>query len=229
MNPVVETAASATVPAFTRVFLVDDHPLVREWLSNLLRQAGGLVVSGAAESVAAGLARMEEEPPEVAIVDLALKNSSGLDLIKDLGERLPEVRVVVLSMHEEIFYVERAFRAGARGYVTKRDSTEQIVEAVREVAAGRVYASRPMLARLAERMLGRPFAGSVESLSDRELDVFTRLGGGQSTRRIAEALSVSIKTVQAYCARIKEKLGHEDAIELVRDAVRWVDRNEKGG
>ena len=216
-----------TQTEITRVFLVDDHPLVREWLSNLLKQETNLAVSGFAESGAEGLACMLKEPPDVAIVDLALRNSSGLDLIKGINDQLPSVRVVVLSMHEEIFYVERAFRAGARGYVTKRESTEQIVEAVREVAAGKVYASRPVLARLAERMLGRPFSGSVETLSDRELEVFTRLGSGHSTRRIADELNVSIKTVQAYCARIKEKLGHEDATELVRDAIRWVDRHDK--
>ncbi len=211
----------------TRVFIVDDHPLVREWLSNLLRQSGNVFVSGFAETGRDGLAAMRIDPPDVAIVDLALQNSSGLDLIKDLAEQLPAVLVVVLSMHEEMFYVERAFRAGARGYVTKRESTEQIVEAVREVAAGSIYASRPILARLAERMVGTTFTGSVESLSDRELEVFDRLGSGHSTRRIAEELSVSIKTVQAYCARIKEKLGHGDGIALVRDAVRWVDRRDR--
>lgn len=211
----------------TRVFLVDDHPLVREWLSNLLNQSVNIHVSGFSENGRDGLASMMTDPPDVAIVDLALQNSSGLDLIKDLAEQLPAVRVVVLSMHEEIFYVERAFRAGARGYVTKRESTEQIVEAVREVATGNIYASRPILARLAERMFGSTFTGSVESLSDRELEVFGRLGSGHSTRRIAEELNVSIKTVQAYCARIKEKLGHGDGIELVRDAVRWVDRRDR--
>lgn len=210
-----------------RVFIVDDHPLVREWLSNLLRQSGNVNVSGFARSGPEGLSAMLAEPPDVAIVDLALQNSSGLDLIKALAEQAPSVRVVVLSMHEEMSYVERAFRAGARGYVTKRESTEQIVEAVREVAAGSIYASRPTLARLAERMVGpAAAAGSVESLSDRELEVFGRLGSGHSTRRIADELKVSIKTVQAYCARIKEKLGHGDGIELVREAVRWVDRRD---
>jgi DNA-binding NarL/FixJ family response regulator len=195
-------------------------------LSNLLLQTGDLVVCGYAGDGREGIAAMRTEPPKVAIIDLSLQDSSGIDLIKDLGEQLPAVRVVVLSMHEEMVYVERAFRAGAKGYVTKREATEQIIEAVREVAAGRVYASRPMLARLAERMVGRPLAGSVEELSDRELEVFTRIGSGHSTRRIADELNVSIKTVQAYCARIKEKLGYEDGIELMRNAVRWVDRND---
>jgi DNA-binding NarL/FixJ family response regulator len=211
----------------TRVFLVDDHPLVREWLSNLLCQSENLTVSGQAETANAGLAAMLQSPPDVAIIDLSLQNSSGLDLIKVLGEQLPATQVVVLSMHEEMFYVERAFRAGAKGYVTKRESTEQIVEAVREVAAGRIYASRPILARLAERVTAGTLNTSVENLSDRELDVFGRLGRGHSTRRIAEDLNVSIKTVQAYCARIKDKLGYSDGPELVRDAVRWVDRHDR--
>lgn len=210
----------------TRVFIVDDHPLVREWLSTLLSQAGSLVVCGQAETARGALSTMLADPPDVAIVDLSLQSSSGLDLIKDLSDQMPSTRVVVLSMHEEIFYVERAFRAGAKGYVTKRESSDQIVEAVREVVNGRIYASRPMLGRLAERMMGRPVSGSVEILSDRELDVFSRLGGGHSTRRIAEDLSISIKTVQAYCARIREKLGYVDGGELVRDAVRWVDRRD---
>lgn len=210
-----------------RIFIVDDHPLVREWLSNLLNQSDNLTVSGQAETASSGYAAMLLDPPDVAIVDLSLQSSSGLDLIKNLSDQLPAIQVVVLSMHEEMFYVERAFRAGAKGYVTKRESTEQIVEAVREVAAGRVFASRPILGRLTERMMSGTLHASVETLSDRELEVFTRLGKGHGTRRIAEDLKVSIKTVQAYCARIKEKLGHTDGPQLVRDAVRWVDRREE--
>lgn len=210
-----------------RVFIVDDHPLVREWLTKVLDQADGLVVGGYAENARNALAAMRGEPPDVAIVDLSLQGSSGLDLIKDVTEQIPSVRVVVLSMHEEMFYVERSFRAGAKGYVTKREATGQITEAVREVVAGRVYASRQILARLAERVVGGAAGASVENLSDRELEVFSRLGSGHSTRRIADDLNVSIKTVQAYCARIKEKLGHGDGIALMRDAVRWVDRRDQ--
>ena len=214
-------------PRKTRVFLVDDHPLVREWLSNLLQHSDDLFVSGSSENGAIGLSTMLADPPDVVIVDLALQSSSGLDLIKDLAQHLPAVRVIVLSMHEEIYYVERAVRAGARGYVTKRESTEQIVEAVRAVISGQFFASRPILARLAERLVGAATTGSVESLSDRELEVFGRIGSGQSTRHIADDLNVSIKTVQAYCARIKEKLGHGDGLELMRAAVRWVDLRDR--
>jgi DNA-binding NarL/FixJ family response regulator len=208
-----------------RIYLVDDHPLVREWLANLLQRSENFCVCGQADSAPAGLAAMLAAPPDVAIVDLSLQGGSGLDLIRDLNAHLPGTRIVVLSMHEELFYVERAFRAGARGYVTKSESTRHIMEAVREVAAGRIYANKPILAGLAERAASGGAAQSIECLSNRELDVFKRLGQGHPTRRIAEDLHVSIKTVQAYCARIKDKLGVRDGTELVRHAIRWVDHS----
>jgi DNA-binding NarL/FixJ family response regulator len=207
----------------TKVFIVDDHPLVREWLANLLRQQADLEVCGQAEDAVEAIAAMVAAPPDVAIVDLTLKTGSGLDVIKDLRERLPATHAIVLSMREEIFDVERAFRAGARGYVLKGDSTARIVEAIQEVRSGRIYANPDLLSRLAERMVGRPAAPASpsENLSDRELEVFRRLGQGHNTRRIATDLRVSMKTVQAYCARIKDKLGYANAAELVRAAVQW--------
>jgi DNA-binding NarL/FixJ family response regulator len=214
----------------TRIFLVDDHPLVREWLATLLRQQPDFEVCGQAEDARDAFATMLADPPDVAIVDLSLKTSSGLDLIKELSDRLPETQVIVLSMHEEIFYAERAMRAGARGYVTKRESTHRIVEAIHEVQAGRLYANAELLAKLAERIVGRNQSnqpGSVETLSDRELEVFRRLGEGQANRLIAEELHLSIKTVQAYCARIKDKLGLANASELAREAIRWADQKNR--
>lgn len=214
--------------ARARIFIVDDHPLVREWLGTLLRQQPDFEVCGQAEDAASALAAMTRTIPDVAIVDLSLQSGSGLDLIKDLRARLPEVAVIVLSMHEEIYYAERALRAGARGYIMKRESTGRVVEAIRRVRAGHVYASEEMLARLAERMVGARASGSpqgpVATLSDREIEVFRRLGQGQTTRQIATDLHVSMKTIQAYCARIKEKLGLASGTELVRDAVRWIER-----
>ncbi len=217
-------------PRPSRVFLVDDHPLVREWLAALLREQKDFEVSGTAADAAAGLAAMLEDPPDIAIVDLSLRSSSGLDLIKALSTQLPTLSIIVLSMHEELSYAERALRAGARGYVTKRESTERIVEGIREVLAGRVYAAPDLLSRLAEHMIGRvsaPKPGAVETLSDRELQVFRRLGAGQPTRHIADALNLSIKTVQAYCARVKEKLGLANGAELVREAVRWIEMENR--
>ena len=213
----------------TRIFIVDDHPLVREWLSALLRQQPGLDLAGEADDASTALAAMLANPPDVAIVDLSLKNSSGLDLIKDLTEHLPGTQAIVLSMHDEVFYAERALRAGARGYVTKQEATERILEAIRTVQSGRIFATPTLLAQLAERMVGRPPnspAGGVVTLSDRELDVFRRLGHGQTTRQVANDLSISIKTVQAYCARIKEKLSLANGAELVREAVRWCEQQK---
>ena len=212
-----------------RIFIVDDHTLVREWLSTLLRHEADFTVCGQADSAPTGLEGMKTAAPDIALVDLSLKNGSGLDLIKDLRIHCPATQIVVLSMHEEIYFVERALRAGARGYVTKRDSTHRIVEAIRAVLAGQVYASADMMAQLTERMVGQSpakQAGSVELLSDRELEVFRRLGEGQGTRKIATEMGLSMKTVQAYSARIKEKLSLANISELVRAAVRWVETRQ---
>jgi DNA-binding NarL/FixJ family response regulator len=210
----------------TRIFLVDDHPLVREWLGELLLGQSDFEVTGQAEEPAAALAAMLAAPPDVAIVDLSLRSGTGLDLIKNLHIQLPQVQVVVLSMHEELSQVERALRAGASGYVMKRESTTRIVEAIRTVRQGAVYANPEVLARLAERMVGKRHGatgGTVDQLSDRELEVFRRMGEGHATKRIAADLGVSMKTVQEYQARIKDKLGLADASELMRAAVRWTE------
>ena len=213
-----------------RVFIVDDHTLVREWLVTLLKNEPDLEVCGEADAGPPALAGMKATVPDMAIVDLSLRSGSGLDLIKDLRLSCPATRVVVLSMHEEIHFVERAFRAGARGYVTKRDSTGSIIEAIRTVLAGSAYARPEILAQLAARMAGhtpdKP-VGAVESLSDRELEVFRRLGEGQATRKIAAEMGLSMKTVQAYSARIKDKLGLANASELMREAVKWAESRRK--
>ena len=212
-------------PARTRIFVVDDHPLVREWLSALLREQPDLEICGQADHARGALAPIMAARPDVAIVDLFLKGGTGLDLIKDLREHCPQTDVIVLSMHEEAGYAERALRAGARGYVTKRESTTQIVEAIRQVRKGRVFANPELLAALAGRMVGQSAvqpSDPLEDLSDRELEVFRRLGQGRSTRDIAEDLGLSLPTVQTYCQRIKDKLRLASANELVREAVRWV-------
>jgi DNA-binding NarL/FixJ family response regulator len=215
-----------------RVFIVDDHPLVREWLANLLQRQPDLTVCGQADNATSALAAMSAAPPDVAIVDLSLKGGSGLDLIKDLRAVHPETAIIVLSMHEEAYYAERALRAGARGYIMKRESTGRIVDAIRQVRAGGVYASAEVLERLAERMVGGAGAppspqAAISTLSDREIEVFRRLGEGHTTRRIAADMNVSMKTVQAYAARIKEKLRLSSGSELVREAVRWIEKERR--
>jgi DNA-binding NarL/FixJ family response regulator len=212
------------------VFLVDDHPLVREWLTNLINQQSGLRVCGEAESGPQAREQILELKPDVAVVDIALKDSSGIELIKDLKQSCPEVAVLVLSMHEDSHYAERALRAGARGYIMKRETATKVIMAIRQVLAGKLYMSESLAAAMAAQFVtGKALAtGSlVEQLSDRELEVFELLGDGRGTRQISEALGVSIKTVQAYCARIKEKLNVASATELVREAVRWRESADK--
>ena len=212
------------------VFLVDDHPLVREWLTNLINQQSGLRVCGEAESGPQAREQVLELKPDVAVVDIALKDSSGIELIKDLKQSCPEVAVLVLSMHEDSHYAERALRAGARGYIMKRETATKVIMAIRQVLAGKLYMSESLAAAMAAQFVtGKALAtGSlVEQLSDRELEVFELLGDGRGTHQISEALGVSIKTVQAYCARIKEKLNVASATELVREAVRWRESADK--
>ena len=221
-----ETAASRK-----RVFLVDDHPLVREWLTNLINQQPGLVVCGEAESGPEAREKIVALRPDVAIVDIALKDSSGIELIKDLKHSCPEVAVLVLSMHEESHYAERALRAGARGYIMKRETTRKVVDAIGHVLAGKLCVSEAIAAAMAAQFVGGKTLATgspVEQLSDRELEVFELLGQGRTTRQIAETLRVSLKTVQAYCARIKEKLNLGSATELLREAVRWHESTHKG-
>ncbi|HTU00121.1 MAG TPA: response regulator transcription factor [Rhizomicrobium sp.] len=221
--------AEPSVSKRASVFLVDDHPLVRESLTSLINQQSDLFACGEAEDAATSLREIARIEPDVAIIDLSLKSGSGMDLIRSVKARTPNVAMIVLSMHDEKIYAERAIRAGARGYVMKRESTKRIIAAIRHVLQGRLALSEQMAAGFAERFVGsRHPAGEspLEGLSDRELEVFTLLGRGLETRRIAETLNVSIKTVQAYCARIKQKRNLSTAAELLREAIRW---NEQQG
>jgi len=210
---------------------VDDHPLVREWLTNLINQQPGLRVCGEAENGQEARERIFDLRPDVAIVDISLKDSSGIELIKDLKRGCPEVAVLVLSMHEEPHYAERALRAGARGYVMKRETTKKVITAINQVLAGKLCVSETVAAAMASQFVeGKTLATNspVEQLSDRELEVFEMLGQGRTTRQIAETLHLSLKTVQAYCARVKEKLNLTSATELLREAVRWQENAKRG-
>lgn len=210
--------------AAKRIFIVDDHPLVRERLAQLIAQQPDLTVCGEAESAPAALSGLAGARADLVIVDLSLQDSAGLELIKSLQRLHPSLPLLVLSMHDESLYAERVFRTGARGYINKRESAQKVIEAIRRVLDGKLYVSD----RAAEVLAGRTMSGSIERppierLSDRELEVFEKLGQGIGTRQISEEFRVSIKTVQAYCARIKEKLGLGSATELLREAVRWHD------
>lgn len=207
-----------------KIFLVDDHPLVREWLTNLIHQQHDLSVCGEAETAPEALEAIPKLKPEVAIVDISLKSGSGIELIKNLKTMQPRVAVIVLSMHDEELYAERALRAGARGYIMKRETAKKVIAAIRHVLEGKLYLSERLTAMFAEKFVDAGAATvspSVAQLSDRELEVFQLLGQGYETRQIAESLSISMKTVQAFCARIKEKLKLASATELLREAIRW--------
>jgi len=219
----------ANPPNKKRIFLVDDHPLVREWLTNLIQQQPDLSVCGETESAPAALSAIAAAKPDLVIADLNLKNSSGIELIKNLRELHPQIPVLVLSMHDESLYAERVFRAGARGYVNKRETAQKVIEAIRRVLDGKLYVSEKTAEILAGIVRERAAGGvPIESLSDRELEVFDKLGQGLGTRQIAEDFHVSVKTVQEYCARIKEKLHLASATELLREAVRWRDTKNPG-
>ncbi len=207
----------------TRIVLVDDHPMVRERLAEVINREADMMVCGEAEDRGGALEVIARETPGLAIVDLTLKRSNGLDLIKDLQVMHPELRVLVLSMQDETLYAERAIRAGAHGYITKQEATRSILNAIREVLAGKVFLSPDLSAEILSRMLGKSKGAvrSLEVLSDRELQVFDLVGQGYTTRQIAEQLSLDVKTVETYRSRIKEKLEIRDASELLKKAIAW--------
>ena len=222
MNP----SPSGTVPRKSRVFIVDDHPLVREGLTNLINAQDDVMVCGEAKDSSEAIDGIAKERPEVAVIDISLANESGLELIKNLVRQFPQVALIVLSMHDEALYAERALRAGARGYVMKHETSKSVLASIRQVIGGGLYVSERIANRIALRLTSsrRPVASSpVERLSDRELEIFRLLGQGRSPSEIARDLNLSLKTVQAYCARAKEKFGITSLTELLRAAIQWDD------
>jgi DNA-binding NarL/FixJ family response regulator len=210
-----------------RILIVDDHPVVCQGLSQLINQEADLTVCGHAASAAQGLASARSLQPDLLIVDLSLKGSSGLDLIKDMHIFMPNLPILVLSMHDETIYAERALRAGARGYLMKQESTECIFAAIRRLLSGQFYVSEAMNSRMIRNFANGQGAASTEAsavdkLSDRELQVFQQIGEGRSTRQIAEKLCISVKTVETHRAHLKEKLQLDNAPELTRFALEWV-------
>jgi len=208
-----------------RIVVVDDHPIVRKGLAELINQQPGMTVVGEGDALAAGLARIRADRPDVAIVDLSLGSASGLDLVKTLNATQPEVRVLMLSMHDETLYAERALAAGANGYIMKDEAMGNLIGAIRCVASGKTYVSPQMSERIVARVTGRGGAAEepepLARLTDREREVFTLMGRGLETRAVAAQLELSVKTIETYHARIKEKLGLKTAHELIRAAVSW--------
>src|ERR1700757_1484220 len=222
MNP----NPSKTVARKSRIFVVDDHPLVREGLPNLINGQDDLVVCGEAKNSAQAIDGIIKTQPDVALIDISLENESGLELVKQLARQFPQVALIVLSMHDEGLYAEHALRAGARGYVMKHQTSTSVLASIRRVLAGEIYVSERIVNKMALRLSPsrESFARSpIERLSDRELEIFRLLGHGRTTSQIAADLNLSLKTVQAYCARAKEKFGVASLTELLRAAIRWED------
>ncbi len=210
-----------------QVFLVDDHPIVRRGLHFLIGLEPDLAVCGEADNRPAALDQIARLQPEVVVVDLALKNSSGLELVKDLRARFPKVKVLVFTMHDEPIYAERVLKAGAHGYVTKEEGAEKAIEAIRQLLKGKAYLTGRLAERMLESMTGfakSKTAGTLESLSDRELEVLELIGGGLGSAEIAQRLKLSVKTIESHREHIKAKLGLQRATELVQYAFNWVHR-----
>ncbi|HMP00876.1 MAG TPA: response regulator transcription factor [Gemmatales bacterium] len=216
---------SASKPRPARLIIIDDHPAVREALALRIARHSDMKLVGEADGYNTALRLISTTHPDVAIVDIGLKEGNGLDLIKRLRDRGETLRVLVWSMYNESLYAERALRAGAQGYITKQQATEDIIGAVREVLAGRVYLSPDMTQQLLGRSVGTRSGPALpeECLSDRELEVYRLMGQGLSARSIAERMRLSPKTVETYRERIKEKLGLATTPELLRHAIRWVE------
>ena len=206
------------------VFLVDDHPIVRQGLTLLINQEADLVVCGEAQEMQSALRAIQSANPDILIVDLSLGGPDGLELLKNIRVVSPRLPVLILSMHDESIYAERALRAGANGYIMKQEATQKVLVALRRILSGEIYVSE----RIANNMLQHYVHGakhtehsSISELTDRELEVFRLIGEGHGTRQIAETLHLSVKTVESYQAHIKEKLSLRTARELVQHAVEW--------
>lgn len=212
-----------------RIYLVEDHPVTREGFAQLLNFQRDLEVCGQAGIAAQALTEIAVLNPDLVIVDISLAGTSGIELIKDLVSRHPILKILVLSMHDESLYAERALRAGARGYVMKQAATEHVMAAIRHVLGGGVYLSERMRNHLLLHVVGRlsaAGASDLDRLSDRELEVFQLIGEGRTTAQIGASLHLSVSTVETYRAHIKEKLRLRNATELVQHAVDWIRTRE---
>ena len=219
------------LPSVHSILIVDDHPVLRRGLAALIGGEPDLRVAGAVATRQAALLALRDSEPALVLVDIGLTHEDGLDLIKDMKSRHPRVPGLVLSMHDESVYGERALRAGARGYVSKQQLDETVLQAIRLVLAGSLYMSVALQRRLAERYVGGRTLGAepgVHSLSDRELQVFRLIGEGRTTKQIAETLMRSVKTVESHIEHIKGKLNVTSAARLAQSATRWVETGNPG-
>ena len=216
----------------TRIFIVDDHPLLRKGLAELINQEPDMTVVGEADDAPAGIKGITTIRPDLVIVDISLKSMNGLELIKNIKVLDPSIQVLVLSMHDETVYALRVLKAGAKAYVMKQEMVEKVMEAIRRIRAGKVFVSDRVATQMLRTVVdgGDPSKNSpVDSLSDRELEIVALIGNGIATREIAEKLHISIKTVESHRAHIKDKLKLENATQLVQFCVRWVEQYRATG
>ncbi len=206
----------------TRILIVDDHPLVRTGFAQLIGDCPDLEVCGEAGDMAEALRQIDSIHPDLAIIDLSLAGGSGLDLIEHIKSRDKKILMLVASMHDETLYAERVLAAGARGYINKQEAQDSIIRAIRQVLSGKVYLSQKMTDRLLSGMVdANNETRDIDSLSNRELQVFELIGEGVSTSKIAEQLNLSVKTIETHQSHIKKKLGLGSAHELNQRAIRW--------
>ena len=214
-----------------RILVVDDHPIVRQGLALMVNREADLVVCGEAEDATGAMLVVASARPDILIVDISLNGPDGLDLLKNIRTTHPTLPVLILSMHDELIYAERALRAGANGYIMKQEATEKVLVAIRRILNGEIYVSDRVANKLLQHYItgaGTMRHSTISDLSDRELEVFRLIGEGHGTRQIAEELHLSIKTVESYQAHIKEKLSLRSSRELMQHAIQW-NLNEKAG
>jgi DNA-binding NarL/FixJ family response regulator len=214
-------------PCCNRILIVDDHPMMREGLRTLISRERDLTVCGEAETARQALDAVASLKPDLVLVDITLRGRNGIELIKDICALQHALSILVISMHDESLYAERVLRAGARGYIMKQESGPTMMQAIRQVLAGRIYLSEKMSARILENVAGkRAKASPIERLSDREFEVFQLIGRGKSTVQIAEELHLSTKTVESHRAHVKEKLDLRTMPELISFASRWAETQD---
>jgi DNA-binding NarL/FixJ family response regulator len=216
----------ADPPKIIEILLVDDHPIVRQGLASLLEQEVDLRVCGEADDSDHALKQVRNLKPDIAIIDVSLKESNGLELVKQIKAEFPDLPMLVLSMHDEQMYGPRSLKAGARGYIMKQEAPIQLIGAIRKILDGEIYLSSNMTSQMVNYAVsGHPMESlsPIDRLTDRELEVFEAIGHGLSTRQIADQLHRSIKTIEAHREHIKEKVGLKNAAELSRRAFQWVE------
>ncbi len=230
LKEVVTSAKQVADPPVNRkpkikVLLVDDHPILRAGLGRLINQEADMMICGEAEDGPTAFDLVGTLNPDIAVIDISLKGSNGIELVKNLKARYPELPTMVLSMHDESLYAERALRAGSLGYIMKEEAIGQVLVAIRKVLQGEIFLSEKMKGKMLQQMAsgrGKVVSSPIEQLTDRELEVFRLIGEGCSTRQIAGQLHLSVRTVEAYREYIKSKLSLKNATELVQHAFHWV-------